>query len=503
MYKYYNSESRFAEEEEVLQSTKQINITNKQIRAGGLPIKSNGRVMHVDNEDVRTLTIASSGAGKSRRVIMPMILTLAKSGSSMVVHDPKGELLSTSYFLLQDQGYDIKIINFRNPLKGDCYNPLQYPVKLYKSGQVSKAIEYFFEFAYSLYEPVKSEKDPFWTNTSENYLTGLCKLACELMQDEQIDIASVYNLHVAGNDKVGGTTYLKEYFSMKNRKNGETWRLLESTVDAPSDTKASILSVMSQTLNRLVANKDMVDLLSGEMDWNIEDIGRKKMAVFLLTKDEGALYNSIVSAIIQQIYIVLIELADYKYQGKLPRRVEMIMDEFGNMAQVQDINEKITASRSRNIRWHLVIQSLEQLWLKYSKEEAKILLGNCEDWLYMFSSDRQLVDYISERCGEKICEYTGERQRLLSVATLQHLNKEQGECLVLQGRNYPYITYLPDISQYSCQYPRFDVYQIKDRKYRERKFFDFQKIVNVERNAKIDAILGRERPMSEVEGTII
>lgn len=483
---------RFAELEELQKTAVHVDLCDESLSGGGIPVFSNGREMDVIDEDTRTLIIADSGAGKSRRIIRPMMYSIAKAKYSMVVHDAKGELVKANYRLLQEMGYTIKVINFRETQRGNRYNPLYYPAKLYQEGKKSKAIDMFFNFAVSLYEPVQSEKDPFWTNTSINYFTGLCILACELMPLKDISLDNIYQLHVEGNRRFGGSTIMKTFFELKKSYDTSLWRLMEATIDAPIDTRASILSVMTQVLSRLVINDEVMDLLSGPMDWEYEDLGKKPVAVFLVTKDEDTMYNSIISSIVQQIYVGLVDYADTKCNGILPQRVEFVMDEFGNMAKLQDINEKITASRSRNIRWHLVIQSLEQLSLKYGKE-SKIIMENCNVWMYMYSADKDVLTMISDRCGEYISEYTYENRRLLETSTLQHFNKERGETLVLYGRHYPYVTYLPDISHYEMPVYELSMEELEVREKQKRQLFHFDKIVNELQKRKLEDLMREGR----------
>ena len=472
-YDINNDEVRFAEPSEISEEVSHIVFKNEMTNASGMIIRSNGREADVDNNDVRTLIVADSGAGKTRRCVIPMVISMIMNGVSMVLHDPKGEIYKWSAELLEQFGYSARILNFRSPMTGNQYNPLNIGAKLYAQGEKSKATEYFFSFAYNLYEPHKSEKDPFWTNESENYLTGLCLLACELLPVEQITIDNIYHIHLMGQEKMGCSTVIKEYFTSE-KKTSEAWRLLEATIMAPNETRASIISVMTQVLSRLVVNEDIVDML-GKSDFEIEKIGTEKTAVFLITKDETSVYNTIVSSFVEQAYMALIDMAECNYNGSLPVRVEFVMDEFGNMAKLNDINEKITASRSRNIRWHLVVQGLEQLSIKYGKEVSSILLGNCDTWCYLHSNDLELLTYISKRCGEYKAEYTNEKRQLLSVSRLQHFNKKEGECLILMGRQHPYITYLPDISEY--EYKPFGKLQFKKRTKGMRNLFDLKEYV--------------------------
>lgn len=101
----------------------------------------------------------------------------------------------------------------------------------------------------------------------------------------------------------------------------------------------------------------------------------------------------------------------------------------------------------------VVLQSLCQLYLTYTKELAHVLIGNSQNLVFMSSTDMELVKMVSDRCGTMIDPYTNEKRELLSPDRLTHLNKKNGETLMLLDRHYPYITSLPDLSQYKMIQP--------------------------------------------------
>lgn len=488
-----DDDARFANIEEIINCTELVSFNNNHAKASGIPVMSDGKNLRVDNSDTHSLIIGLTGSGKTRRSIYEMMLSMITAGSSIVVNDCKCEIYRYTKTCLEQNGYKVHVLNFRNPLTGNRYNLLKSAALLYKEGKIGEATEYFYSFSTSIFEPLKSDKDPFWTLESARYLTGLCLLACELLEIEDINLGNVYNIHVLGREKMGGTSVLRQYFN-EERRTSAIWRLVEGTVMAPSDTQASILSVMTQGLTRILLNDDIADMMNNS-DFDVMDIGREKTAVFLMTKDETSAYDSLVSSFVDQAYTELVSMAEKDYNGKLPVRVEFIMDEFGNMAKLNDMIKKVTASRSRNIRWHLVIQGMEQLSAIYGKEDASIIIGNCGSWCYMNSSDIELLKTISERCGEVKDEFTKEPHRLLTVSRLQHFDKDAGECLILLGRNRPYITYLPDISEYGIE--PIESIDLPERERNQKPLFDIRKVVREELDATVEATL-KEKKASQL-----
>ena len=177
---------------------------------------------------------------------------------------------------------------------------------------------------------------------------------------------------------------------------------------------------------------------------DFEELGLNKCVLFLILPDEKTSMHKIASLIIKQCYERLIETAHEQPGNTLPVRVNFLLDEFSNLPAIEDFSAMISAARSRNIKFHLIIQGLQQLTAKYGPNDAQTILGNCANWAFLTSRELPLLEQISVLCG--IDSFTGER--LISVSQLQRLNKEKGEVLMLIGRQFPFIAHLPDISQY-------------------------------------------------------
>ena len=103
---------------------------------------------------------------RTKTVIFPTVELLAKNRESMIITDPKGEIYEKTANMLKDKGYDILILNFRDPQQGNSWNPLTLPYTIYKSGNQDKAIELLDDLAANiLYEENNGNADPFWEKT--------------------------------------------------------------------------------------------------------------------------------------------------------------------------------------------------------------------------------------------------------------------------------------------------------------------------------------------------
>ena len=135
--------ARWSKEKEIKNAPKvvRVPISEKDCKAAGAVLINNGKDMWVDNSENHTLVIGATGSGKTKSVVDPLVYSLAKAKESMIITDPKGEIYKEHSNMLRDRGYDIIVLNFREPQHGNCWNPLTLPYQLYKAGNTDKATE--------------------------------------------------------------------------------------------------------------------------------------------------------------------------------------------------------------------------------------------------------------------------------------------------------------------------------------------------------------------------
>ena len=489
---YEHGSARFAESFEIRESTTQINLTEK-CGCGGLPLYSDGGdILWVDGKDTNSLIVSSTGGGKSRRICTPILLSDIAAGYSLVVTDPKAELLKSSYDFLKRHGYNIKIINFRDPQNSNRWNPLYRGASMYKE-RPDLAAEAFCEVGHCIYQHIHSEKDPFWEISAENIFAGIALMACEHVVPEQVTLGLVYRMFIDGEKRLGGTTYLNEYLS--ECKNPMLEQALSGISSAPHETRASIGSVVSSQLSKLVINRSIDEMLTGK-SFLADDFVNKKTALFICPRDESSTYSTVVSLLINEIYLNLIDYAE-KHGGILKRRVDFVCDEFSNIDAIQDISNKISACRSRNIRFFIFIQSFYQLRNVYGEDVAQVILNNCDNWCILQGRDMKILQLFSERCGDVYGKYSREKRPLLPAASIQHFSKKDGEALFLYGGKYPYIAELPDRAVYMEKLGLKELKtfpNIHDRYAGTGREFSLKKYVDKNREAKINNLLSVEKP---------
>ena len=475
--------SRWAKDKEMKAVLKEVDPQASTSEYAGIPLISKNGKLWVDNGEYHTLVIGATGAGKTQSTILPAIQCLAKKGESMILTDPKGELYEGTGELLKSKGYDIIVLNFRSPQKGNAWNPMTLPYRLYTSGNKDKAIELLDDLALNiLYEENSGNSDPFWEKTSADYFSGLALGLFEDAPEEKININSISLTTTVGEEKCGGSTYVKEYFNLKD-PNSPAYINASGTIMAPNETKGSIISVFKQKVKLFSSRENLSEMLSYS-DFDLRTIGERPTAVFIIIQDEKKTYHSLATIFIKQCYETLIDVAQ-EHGGKLPCRTNFLLDEFANMPPLKDVTTMITAARSRQVRFTMIIQNFAQLTQVYGKENAETIKGNCGNIVYLISTELSALEEISKLCGEvksKKDDKTASTP-LVTVSDLQRM--KQFDQIVLRLRMQPFKTSFTPNFKINWGDQKFPKMGYVEREKRPVQVFDVREFVKEKRQEKI------------------
>ena len=479
--------SRWMEEKEMKNSWKiyKVGVQDDDAEHGGVVFINDGKNMWVDDSEYHTLVVGVTGSGKTSAVVDPLVYSLAKAGESMVFTDPKGEIYRNHTTYLKHKGYNIVVLNFRNPQNGNAWNPLMVPYKLYKEGNRDKALELIDDVANNVVKNDGPQQDPFWQDSAADYLAANILGLIEDAKEEEINLKSVNIMTTVGEDKFGGnSTYIKEYFKLKGEQSS-TYLLASNTINAPQDTKGSILSTFRLKIRNFGSRDNLTEMLSYS-DFDIADIGKKKTAVFIIVQDEKKTYHALATIFIKQAYEVLIDVAQNSPGSHLPFRTNFILDEFANMPALKDITTMVTAARSRHIRFTFIIQNYAQLDQVYGKEEAQTIRSNCANLMYLLTTELAALEEISKLCGEVKSKKDDKTASvpLITVADLQklHLN----EVIIIRNRQNPFRTKLKqafniDWGDKEWQEPA----ELPVRESKEVDLFDIKNFVDVRKRSEM------------------
>ncbi len=482
--------SRWASEKEYKELLKKVKVTDKTAEAGGIPLVNDGKYMWVDDGESHSIIIGSTGSGKTQIVVLPLVESLAKNNESMIITDPKGEIYEKTSEMLKEKGYNVVLLNFRNPQEGSGWNPVYLPYEYYKNHNGDKANELIDDLAINiLYDQNAQKQDPFWEKTSADYFSGLTLALFEDAKEEEINLNSINLLATVGEERIGPSTYIKKYFETKP-PTSPAYVSASSTLIAPNETKGGILAVFKQKL-RLFASRENISEMLSHSDFDMKDIGRKKTAVFIIIQDEKKTYHPLVTIFLKQCYETLVDVAQ-ENGGRLQYRTNFILDEFANMPPLKDVETMVSAARSRNMRFNFIIQNFAQLNDVYGKEKGDTIKGNCNNIIYLISSEMAALEEISKMCGEikvksgKDGKEKEENRPLITVSDLQRMGK--GEIIVLRTREYPLKVKLKYDYQIDWGYERKKAgYPHRERQ--EVKVFDLKGFVEAKKAERANSIL--------------
>ena len=435
-----NGYSRWAKDKEIMtaKDVKSIPFLATTAESGGVPVIYDKKksIAYIDDSNMHTLVIGATGSGKTAGVINPTMKMLMKAKESIIITDPKGEIYEDNYKILKDAGYQIIVLNFREPQKGSCWNPYDLPYKFQKEGNFDKANELLNDLSTNIVVDGQGQ-DPFWQNAAADYLTGL---GLALFQDAPLDEININSINLMinqGEERFGASTYMKEYFKMQDPTSPVAINLA-GTVTTADETKAGIMTVLQQKVKTLAVTRNLSEMLS-KNDFDMASVGEKPTALFMIIQDEKTTYHSLATIFIKQCYECLISTA-YKHGGALPVRTNFLLDEFANMPKIKDISTMVTAARSRHIRFTFIIQNFAQLDKVYGKEDAQTIRGNCINTIYLLTGELSALEEISKLCGDKIVRVGKDKKEetrpLVTISELQRMKPD--EYVLVRHRCPPY-----------------------------------------------------------------
>ncbi len=477
--------ARWSTDKEIKNDTgvEKVDPKAENLTAAGIPLINNGKEIWVDNGEYHNLVIGSTGSGKTQTIVKPMVNLLAKKGESMIITDPKGEIYKYAASALKERGYKIIVLNFREPAHGNAWNPLTLPYRYFKEGNTDKATELLDDVALNiLYDQTKKSNDSdFWEKSAADYFSGLALGLFYDAKEKEVNLNSINYMSSVGEERYATSNYIKEYFNLKGPESSP-YIFASNTINAPNETKGGILSTFRQKI-RLFSSREALSEMLAYSDFNMQDIGREKTAVFMIIHDEKKTYHSLMTIFIKQCYETLIDVAQ-ENGGKLPFRTNFILDEFANMPPLKDVDSMVSAARSRDIRFTFIIQNFAQLNDVYGKEVAEIIKGNCGNLVYLISTELAALEEISKMCGEvksKEKDKTASTP-LVTVSDLQKLKLFQA--IIIRLRMNPFKTKLePDfkmdwgISREEATYPTREIKKIE--------LFDLKKFVTEEKRKQM------------------
>ena len=344
--------------------------------------------------NLNVLVVGGSGAGKTFSYCKPNIM---QANSSFVCLDPKGEIVRDTGYLLEQKGYEVRVLDLINMNRSHCYNPFVY---LKNDNDVQKLVTNLFK---STTPKAASSNDPFWDTAAQMLLLSLIfYLMYEAPEDEQ-NFVMVMELLRAGDVHEDDDSYVSPLDMLMNRletKNPEhiAVKYYHDYHSGSAKTLKSIQITLAARLEKFNLESLAKMTMTDELD--LPSLGEKKVALFALIPDNDTSFNFLVSILYTQIFQQLFYLADHKYGGSLPVHVHFVMDEFANVSLPDDFDKILSVMRSREVSVSIILQNLAQLKALFEKQWESIV-GNCDEFLYLGGNEQSTHKYVSELLGKE------------------------------------------------------------------------------------------------------
>ena len=344
--------------------------------------------------NLNVLVVGGSGAGKTFSYCKPNIM---QANSSFVCLDPKGEIVRDTGYLLEQKGYEVRVLDLINMNRSHCYNPFVY---LKNDNDVQKLVTNLFK---STTPKGASSNDPFWDTAAQMLLLSLIfYLMYEAPEDEQ-NFVMVMELLRAGDVHEDDDSYVSPLDMLMNRletKNPEhiAVKYYHDYHSGSAKTLKSIQITLAARLEKFNLESLAKITMTDELD--LPSLGEKKVALFALIPDNDTSFNFLVSILYTQIFQQLFYLADHKYGGSLPVHVHFVMDEFANVSLPDDFDKILSVMRSREVSVSIILQNLAQLKALFEKQWESIV-GNCDEFLYLGGNEQSTHKYVSELLGKE------------------------------------------------------------------------------------------------------
>ena len=421
----------------------------------------------VDDDDVHTLMIGAAGCGKTAYWLYPNLEYACAAGMSFLTTDTKGDLYRNYGNIAKDYyGYDVAIIDLRNPTKSDGNNLLHLVNKYmdaYKENPddislKAKAEKYAKIIGKTLIfsdgDAASYGQNAFFYDAAEGLITSVILLIAEFAPPEQRHIVSVFKLiqDLLAPSGVKG----KNQFQLLMEKLPPDHKTRWFAGAALNTSEQAMASIMSTDMSRLNAflDSELEQILCFDTAIDAEKFCSSKCAIFIVLPEENPATYFMVSLLLQQLYREILTVAD-EQGGALKDRVMFYMDEFGTLPAISSAEMMYSASRSRKLSLVSIIQSYKQLEKNYGSEGADIIKDNCQVTIAGgFAPTSGTADEISKSLGSRTV-MTGSVSRskndpsqslqmterpLMTADELKSMKK--GNFIVMKTGTHPFISKL-------------------------------------------------------------
>lgn len=349
---------------------------------------------HKHRRCLNILVVGGSGAGKSRGFALPNIMQCC---CSMVITDPKAELLRKTGGLLEKKGYEVRVFDLINPDTSFCYNPFEY---VHDDKDVLRLISNLIQNT----TPKGSQSsDPFWEKSETALLQALMLYLLHEAPPEEQNFAMIMEMLGSAQVKEEDEDYespLDILFDRLEMRDPDSIAVKQYHIYKQAAGKTAKSILISVGVRLAAFNLPQIAKLTNTDELNLSNMGERKVALFCCIPDADTSLNYLVGMIYSQLFQTLYYMADRVHGGALPVPVNCIMDEFPNVSLPNEFEKILATCRSRSIYCSIIIQNMSQLKALF-KDSWESLVGNCDEFLYLGGNEKETHKYVSELLGKE------------------------------------------------------------------------------------------------------
>lgn len=340
------------------------------------------------------LVIGGSGSGKTRFYVKPNLMQMH---SSYCVTDPKGTIVLECGKMLENNGYEIKILNTINFKKSMKYNPFAY---IRSEKDILKLVQTII--ANTKGEGEKAGED-FWVKAEKLYYTALIGYIFYEAPREEKNFATLLDMIDASEVREDDETYMNpidrlfEAMEKKEPTHFAVKQYKKYKLAAGKTAKSILISCGARLAPFDI--RELRDLMK-EDELELDTLGDRKSALFVIISDTDDTFNFVVSIMYSQLFNLLCDKADDVYGGRLPVHVRCLLDEFANIGLIPKFEKLIATIRSREISASIILQAQSQLKAIY-KDNADTIVGNCDSTLFLGGKEKTTLKELSETLGKE------------------------------------------------------------------------------------------------------
>lgn len=349
---------------------------------------------HKHRRCLNILVVGGSGAGKSRGFALPNIMQCC---CSMVITDPKAELLRKTGGLLEKKGYEVRVFDLINPDTSFCYNPFEY---VHDDKDVLRLISNLIQNT----TPKGSQSsDPFWEKSETALLQALMLYLLHEAPPEEQNFAMIMEMLGSAQVKEEDEDYespLDILFDRLEMRDPDSIAVKQYHIYKQAAGKTAKSILISVGVRLAAFNLPQIAKLTNTDELDLSSMGERKVVLFCCIPDADTSLNYLVGMIYSQLFQTLYYMADRVHGGALPVPVNCIMDEFPNVSLPNEFEKILATCRSRSIYCSIIIQNMSQLKALF-KDSWESLVGNCDEFLYLGGNEKETHKYVSELLGKE------------------------------------------------------------------------------------------------------